>query len=103
MFAIWRHDEVMEFEAYFEWDELKNLEKKDKHGVSFERAQYAFADKNRIIAEDTAHGQEEKRHFCIGKISDGIVTVRFTYRDRFIRIFGAGFWRKGRKAYEEQS
>jgi hypothetical protein len=29
--------------------------------------------------------------------------VRFTWRDGVIRIFGAGFWRKGRRIYEQQS
>jgi hypothetical protein len=33
----------------------------------------------------------------------GIVTVRFTMRNHNIRIFGAGFWRQGRKKYEEQN
>jgi len=29
--------------------------------------------------------------------------VRFTYRGHVIRIFGAGYWRKGKKQYDEQS
>ena len=29
------------------------------------------------------------------------MTVRFTWRDGQIRIFGAGYWRKGRKIYEQ--
>ena len=33
----------------FEWDESKNLENIEKHQVSFETAQGAFFDKNRII------------------------------------------------------
>jgi hypothetical protein len=28
-----------------------------------------------------------------------IITVRFTYRGKRIRIFGAAFWRAGRKKY----
>jgi hypothetical protein len=32
----------------------------------------------------------------------GLLTIRFTYRDGKIRIFGAGEWRKGRKRYEEE-
>ncbi len=32
-----------------------------------------------------------------------IMTVRFTYRGRKIRIFGAAFWRKGKKRYEEEN
>jgi len=38
--------------ARFEWDKNKDKENQEKHGVAFEVAQYAFADPNRIIAED---------------------------------------------------
>ena len=34
----------------FEWDEKKNAENQRKHGISFEVAQLAFADPNRVIA-----------------------------------------------------
>ena len=87
----------------FEWDEAKNLENQEKHGVSFYEAQHAFLDPNRLIAEDLAHSQEEKRYFCIGRdeFGEGILTVRFTYRSNRIRIFGAGYWRKGKKVYEQ--
>ncbi len=85
----------------FDWDENKNSQNQEKHNVSFEHAQYAFADKKRIIAEDLEHSQEEKRYFCIGKVDGEILTVRFTYRDNVIRVFGAGYWRKGKKTYEE--
>ncbi len=65
----------------FEWDENKNSINKDKHNVSFERAQHAFEDSKRIIAEDLNHSTDEKRYFCFGEVDDGILTVRFTYRD----------------------
>jgi hypothetical protein len=29
--------------------------------------------------------------------------VRFTYRDDVIRIFGAGYWRKGKQIYEREN
>ncbi|NLD38162.1 MAG: BrnT family toxin [Desulfatiglans sp.] len=74
-----------------------------KHGVSFKEAQEAFLDENRIILEDVIHSTDEKRYYCIGKVADGIMTVRFTYREDIIRIFGAGFWRKGEKRYEEKN
>ena len=44
----------------FEWDETKNSINKDKHKVSFERAQHAFEDANRVIAEDMDHSNNEK-------------------------------------------
>lgn len=89
--------------AHFEWDELKDKSNKLKHGISFEFAQFAFNDPNRIIVEDVNHSSEENRYYCIGEINDEIVTVRFTYRNKIIRIFGAGYWRKGKKIYDEQN
>jgi len=83
----------------FEWDEQKNLENQEKHGVSFEEAQKAFLDPYRLIVKDPFHSNEEERFFCVGDIETVIVTVRFTYRDGRIRIFGAGCWRKFRKQY----
>ncbi len=85
----------------FEWSETKNRINIEKHGVSFYDAQYAFADPKRLILEDVAHSVDEKRFFCIGKTIDGVVTVRFVCRGQKIRIFGAGYWRKGKKLYEK--
>lgn len=88
---------------HFEWDENKNQENLAKHGVSFEEAQYAFADPHLVILEDVIHSsQGETRFFCVGRVESGILTVRFTYRANRIRIFGAGYWRKYRKLYLEQ-
>ncbi len=36
-------------------------------------------------------------------INNDIITVRFTYRGKKIRIFGAGFWREGKKIYEKEN
>ena len=87
--------------ATFEWDEEKNRANWAKHRVSFELAQQAFLDPQRVIAQDMSHSAEEPRYFCFGRVTKGIVTVRFVYRAGRIRIIGAGYWRKGKKAYEE--
>jgi uncharacterized protein len=87
----------------FEWDESKNLENLAKHKVNFEIAQYAFADSNRVIAADLGHSKTEKRYFCFGLVDGLLITVRFTYRASIIRIFGAGYWRKGKAIYEKQN
>lgn len=87
----------------FEWDPGKDEENRQKHGVSFALAQYAFADPRRVMAEDTAHSDIEKRYYCIGEVNGGIPTVRFTYRSSVIRIFGVGYWRKGRTIYEREN
>ncbi|MFW2439068.1 MAG: BrnT family toxin [Arenicellales bacterium] len=87
----------------FEWDNEKDLLNQTKHGVSFKDAQYAFTDNKRVIAEDLSHSDSEKRYYCFGNVNGGILTVRFTYRDGAIRIFGAGYWRKGKKIYEREN
>ena len=87
----------------FDWDPKKDIENQEKHGVAFEFAQYAFADPHRIIAIDKSHStKSETRYFCVGDVGEGILTVRFTYRGKIIRIFGAGYWRKGKKIYERE-
>ena len=86
--------------ASFEWDEAKNRANQEKHGVSFEKAQRAFFDPRRRIAVDEAHSSNEPRLFCLGMVDGRVLTVRFTYRGGRIRIIGAGYWRKGKKAYE---
>ena len=86
----------------FEWDDAKDRSNITKHGVSFVLAQKAFLDPNRIIAENMRHSANEKRYFCIGAVDGEILTVRFTWRGGKIRIFGAGYWRKGKQAYEEE-
>jgi len=86
----------------FEWDENKNEDNIEKHGLSFYVAQKAFFDENRVIIADPAHSEAEKRYFCIGDTGEGIATVRFTVRAEAIRIFGAGYWRKGKHIYEKR-
>ena len=87
----------------FEWDDFKNAQNKEKHGVSFYEAQYAFAYTQRIIVEDLDHGGDEDRFFCFGKVKGGVMTVRFTDREGIIQIIGAGYWRKGKKIYEKEN
>ena len=66
-------------------------------------AQFAFADPRRVIAEDLTHSTKEKRYYCFGWLEGGVLTVRFTYRDDIIRIFGAGYWRRGKQIYEREN
>lgn len=87
----------------FEWDPEKDLLNQVKHGVSFTEAQLAFADPDRVIAEDLSHSHNEKRYYCFGKAGGGILTVRFTFRLGLIRIIGAGYWRKGKQIYEREN
>jgi len=87
----------------FEWDGAKDRANQEKHGLSFSEAQFAFADPHRVIARDLEHSQDEERFYCFGRLSDGINTVRFTYRGGAIRIFGAGYWHKGKQIYEREN
>jgi len=89
--------------THFEWDDEKDQENQSKHNVPFSLAQRAFLDSHRVIVEDIGHSSDESRFFCIGQVDDGVLTVRFTYRGQIIRIYGAGYWRKGKRIYEDQN
>jgi len=90
-------------ETTFEWDDKKEKVNEKKHQVSFKEAQLAFVDPKRVIAKDLEHSKIESRYYCFGKVDEGIMTVRFTYRNNKIRIIGAGYWRKGKQIYEEEN
>ena len=87
----------------FEWDPAKDVDNQRKHGVAFARAQFAFADPSRVLAEDLSHSSGEKRYYCFGRVDGGVLTVRFTFREDVIRIFGAGYWRRGKATYERKN
>ena len=86
--------------ASCEWDSAKDADSQRKHGVSLVEAQAAFLDPGRVIARDVGHSRAEPRYYCFGRVSDGILTVRFMHRGSVIRIIGAGYWRRGKKLYE---
>ncbi len=85
----------------FTWDVDKEKTNIAKHGIDFTVATQVFLDTKRKIFTDSRHSAKEPRYFCIGRVDNKIITVRFTYRERYIRIFGAGYWRKGKEYYEK--
>lgn len=85
----------------FVWDTKKETANVRKHGVSFETATRAFKDPNRKIYMDEEHVEAEDRLFCLGAVGGRVLTVRFVYREGRIRIYGAGYWRRGRRYYEQ--
>jgi uncharacterized DUF497 family protein len=87
----------------FEWDEAKAAANLEKHGVSFEEAQKAFLDRRRLLYRDLDHSEKEDRFFCVGMVEGEVITVRYTLRGKQIRIYGAGYWRTGRRLYEKES
>ena len=93
----------MAAEPSFEWDEDRSRVNHGKHGVAFELAQLAFLDERRVIAEDLSHSQDEQRFYCFGLVEGSVMTVRFMWREDRIRIFGAGYWRKGRRIYDREN
>jgi uncharacterized DUF497 family protein len=81
-------------------DPRKNAENKRKHGITLYEARKAFDDPGGFLKVDEKHSIEEPRFFWYGKIKGKVCLVRFTIRSGKIRIFGAGFWRKETKIYE---
>lgn len=84
----------------FVWDQAKEEDNIRKHGIDFTTAAYVFCDPERRIVKDEQHSHSELRYYCVGRVGDLVITVRFTYRGQRIRIIGAGSWRKGRRLYE---
>jgi len=93
---------MAEGESSFIWDLEKEFFNIARHGVDFSIAARVFKDPQRKIYVDSKHSGKEERYFCIGKVEGKILTVRFTYRSTKIRIFGAGYWRKGKEYYEKK-
>ena len=89
--------------SHFEWDEDKDRANQAKHDVPSLLAQHALSDPLRIIAKDVEHSESEDRFYCFGMVNGGVLTVRFTFRDQVIRIYGAGYWRKGKAIYEREN
>ena len=86
----------------FIWSIEKEQINIEKHGIDFRAAAKAFSDPNRKIFINAKHSHGEERFFCFGKVEGRVLTVRFVYRGGKIRIFGAGYWRKGKVYYEKE-
>ena len=48
----------------------KDAENQKKYGIPFSLAQYAFADSNRVTADDLTHSATEQRYFCFSAVDD---------------------------------
>lgn len=76
----------------FEWDPLKAITNKKKHGVAFETAVTAFVDENSLIIADPDHSLDEDRYVLLGlSRSLCVLIVCYCYRspDDVIRIISA--------------
>lgn len=93
----------MYIDTYFEWDEKKNQENIRKHQISFGEARKAFADPKRIILQDSKHSGSESRMYCLVRVANTIIMVRYVKRGKRMRIFGAGAWRQAKLIYERKN
>lgn len=85
-----------------EFDPDKEAANLAKHGIDFSTVQKVFEDPCRMIVPNDTHSSDEPRFYAVGHNGSGILTVRFTLRGDVIRVIGAGYWRKQKKAYETQ-
>ena len=73
----------------FEWDENKNAENTEKHGVDFHEAATAFYDENAVILFDDVNSAEEIRYQLIAVSPNRLLFVSYTERFERIRIISA--------------
>ena len=79
-------------ELQFIWDENKNSENIEKHGIDFNEASTVFYDEYAVLFDDPDHSDEEERFLIIGcSIRDRVCLVSHCYRedDSVIRIISA--------------
>jgi len=74
----------------FEWDDKKANINRRKHGITFEEATTAFADKLSITIDDPLHSQDEDRLILIG-MSKQLKTLVVIHVERgdIIRLISA--------------
>ena len=72
----------------FEWDEQKNRQNIEKHGISFRRAATVF--NGQVLQwEDNRKDYGEERRIAIGRTESRILQVVYTLRNQNIRIISA--------------
>lgn len=83
----------------FEFDPVKSLTNRDKHGIDFEQAQAVWDDSHLITAP--ARTVDEPRWLAVGRIGRRIWSVVYTLRGGAVRIISARRARENEvKAYE---
>lgn len=73
----------------FEWDEIKNITNKQKHGIDFNDAKEVFKDQDSKLAPDLRNDYKEDRWKIIGKIYGSVISVIHTGRNNVTRIISA--------------
>ena len=83
----------------FEFDKRKSLLNKQKHGITFDEAQFLWEDENLLVIP--ARTEDEPRSVVIGKIGDKHWSAVITPRGGRIRIVSVRRSRKEEvKLYE---
>ncbi|HSP16766.1 MAG TPA: BrnT family toxin [Thermoanaerobaculia bacterium] len=84
----------------FEWDPRKAAANLKSHGVSFEEAASAFADRLSITVPDPEHSVGERRFYLLGMSNRGnLLVVCHTERGENTRIISA--WRANARQQEQ--
>jgi len=78
----------------FEWDTNKESINIKKHGVTFEKAAYVFADKFSLSMFDNEHSSQEDRWAILGKSNNEVLllvihTFRNNKDEEIVRIISA--------------
>lgn len=73
----------------FEWDDKKAAINLGKHGISFERATFAFDDPDGIDFIDESGLGEEVRFKLVARAEHSLLAVIYTERPPRIRIISA--------------
>jgi uncharacterized DUF497 family protein len=88
----------------FEWDDQKARANARKHGVTFERATFAFADPFAIATLDDREDYGEERFILIGVAEGPLLFVSYTERGDRKRIISARrATRHEQEIYERQT
>ena len=79
----------------FEYDKKKSIINQNKHGISFEEAQYLWNDPGRLVIP--AMTIDEPRYLLIGKIDNNYWSAIYTIRKQNIRLISVRRSRKNEK------
>ena len=86
----------------FEWDAAKATENARKHGVTFDEASTAFADRLGLLMPDPDHSEGEERYLLLGMSTwQRLLVVAFAERSPRTRLISARrATRQERRRYE---
>ena len=73
----------------FDWDPVKNVSNRRKHGFSFEEVTAAFDDPSMVGWLCSDPEDEEDRYVAVGKVGWNIISVVYTPRDGKLRLISA--------------